>query len=264
VKAVNLIPADTRKGAADFRALRGPGFAVVAVLGTALVLVTLYVLASNSVTSRQAKLASVRQQLAQTRTLAANLSGYTKFANLAQARVETVREIATSRFDWQRVLTDLSKVVPANTTLSSLSATVSPSAGTGSSASGGGLRGDIPAPAFELQGCTASQDDVARLMSRLRLITGVTRVTLASAAKSSSTGSAVASGSPGGCKTSASNFDVVVFFTPPAGSTTASTTPAGSTTAAAPSSSTAPAAGATSTSTTSSTTTTTTPSGATQ
>jgi Tfp pilus assembly protein PilN len=239
VKAVNLIPSDARKSTADLRSLRGPGAAVVAVLGTVLVLVTLYVLASNNVTSRQTQLASLRQQLSQTRAIAASLDGYTKFAKLAQARVQTVREIASSRFDWQRVLSDLARVVPANTTLSSLSATVNPSAGSGGTSSSGGLRGDLQVPAFELQGCTASQDDVARLISRLRLISGVTRVTLASAVKSGSTvsGSSVSSATPatgpGGCKSGASNFDLVVFFQTPGGSST-TVAPSGAAPAAAP------------------------------
>jgi Tfp pilus assembly protein PilN len=222
---------------------------VVGLLGTALVLVTLYVLASNSVTSRQAQLASLRQQLSQTQALANSLTGYTKFAQLAQARVQTVREIANSRFDWQRVLSDLSKVVPTNTTLSSLTATVSPSASAGAASGSGGLRADLSDPAFELAGCTSSQDDVARVMSRLRLINGVVRVTLASAVKSATgaAGSAVTSSSgAGGCRSNASSFDVVVFFQPPAGSSAAvaSTSP------------TAPATGTTTTATTSTTSTT--------
>lgn len=258
MKAVNLIPAESRRGSTDFRSLRGPGAAVVGLLGLALVLVTLYVISSNSVTSRQTQLASLRQQLSQTQALATNLSGYTKFAKLAQARVQTVREIASSRFDWERVLSDLSKVVPANTTLSSLSATISPSVGTTGSGAGGGLRGDLQVPAFELMGCTATQDDVARLMSRLRLMRGVTRVTLSSAVKSGATvtGSAVAASTgTGGCKANSANFDVVVFFSSPGGTPTGSSSaPAG---AAAPVST--PAGGTTTTSTTSTSSTTTVP-----
>ncbi len=34
------------------------------------------------------------------------------------------------------------------------------------------LRADLPGPAFELSGCTASQDDVARLITRLRVMPG--------------------------------------------------------------------------------------------
>src|SRR5207302_1301314 len=97
-----------------------------------------------------------------------------------QARAQTVHELASTRFDWHAALEDLTKVVPTNTTLQSLSATVSPttSAAGGSSGAAGGIRGAINSPAFEMTGCTGNQDEVAQLMSRLRLINGVTRVTL--------------------------------------------------------------------------------------
>lgn len=230
MRAVNLIPPEARRGGhADVRSLKGPGTAVVGLLVVALALVTLYVMASNDVSQRRAKLASLQGELQQTQALATKLAGYTQFAQLAKLRVQTVRQIAASRFDWHRTLSDLSRVVPANTSLTSLSATVSPSSGVagGASAATGGLRGDIPSPAFELQGCTASQDDVARLMSRLRLIRGVMRVTLSDALKQSSPTPAApvsGSGGAGGCGANGSTFDLVVFFqalpTVPAPSTT--------------------------------------------
>lgn len=96
-------------------------------------------------------------------------------------------------------------------------------------------------------------------MSRLRLINGVTRVTLSSAVRSGSsiTGSAVATPSAGssGCKSDSANFDVVVFFQPPPGAAT----PSASTTAGQPAASTTssgtPTSTTTSTTSTSATTT---------
>jgi hypothetical protein len=105
-------------------------------------------------------------------------------------------------------------------------ATVSGAGGnvSGSAASTGTLRAALPGPAFELKGCTATQDDVARLMSRLRLIDGVTRVTLADSLKqdASQAGTAVAAAPAGGaggsggagCGANAPSFDLVVFFQP--------------------------------------------------
>lgn len=242
MRAVNLIPKDVRRGGStDIRSLRGPGSAVVGLLGVVLVLVTLYVLANNSVSDRQAQLANAQQELTQTQAEATKLDGYTQFVKLAQARVQTVKAIASGRFNWQQALSDLSRVVPANTSLSSLSATVAPGAGSGGStgsSSGGSVRGDITAPAFALSGCTATQDDVARLMSRLRLIRGVTRVTLSDAVKSSTgtAGTPVSGSSGGGCGANSSTFDVVVFFEPlptaaaPTPGTPGTATPATSTT----------------------------------
>src|SRR5207302_1106276 len=146
-------------------------------------------------------------------------------------------------FDWYRALSDLSKVVPANTSLQSLAGTVAPGASTAGATSGGSassLRSAESAPAFELTGCTKSQDDVARLMSRLRLVDGVTRVTLGSAQKPGGlTGAAAVSSSAtaSGCGTNAPSFDLLVFFQPlpdagPTGVISASAT--GATTGAAP------------------------------
>jgi Tfp pilus assembly protein PilN len=222
MRAVNLIPSESRRGGAgDLRSLRGPGTAVVGLLVVVLALVTLYVLASNNVTQRRTELANLQQKLSQTQAEATKLAAYTQFNQLAKARVDTVRQIAAARFNWQQALADLSRVVPANTTLSSVSATVNPgvAAGGGAAASTGGLRGDITSPAFELQGCTANQDDVARVMSRLRLIRGVIRVTLADSVKQGSaspstpvTSSSAGPGSP--CAADGPSFDVVVFFEP--------------------------------------------------
>jgi Tfp pilus assembly protein PilN len=192
---------------------------VVAVLAVILGMVTMYVLASNSVSQRKAELASLNQQVAQTQAETGALTKYAQFTQLAQTRSQTVRDIAASRFDWAATMTELSEVIPANTTLQSLTASVDPSATAGNSSSAGSaLRGDIAVPAFELVGCTGSQDDVAGLMSRLRLINGVTRVTLSDAVKNivGAAGSSTAT-SPLTCRPGSSTFDVVVFFSAPAG-----------------------------------------------
>ncbi len=60
-----------------------------------------------------------------------------------------------------------------------------PGASAGGGGAGSSLRADITAPAFELTGCTVNQDDVARLMSRLRLVNRVTRVSFSNSQESS-------------------------------------------------------------------------------
>jgi Tfp pilus assembly protein PilN len=257
VRAVNLIPREGRRGGVAVGGLGfSPGYAVLAVLALALVLVTVYVLTANTVSDRKAKLASVRAQLTVEQAHAARLSNYVQFQKLAQTRAETVRELAGSRFDWYRALSDLSKVVPANTVLASLTGTVAPGASAPGGTSSGGasaLRGAISAPAFELTGCTKNQDDVARLMSRLRLIDGVSRVTLGNSQKGNAPagGTAVTTGSASGsgCVGNGPTFDLVVFFQPlpgagPTGISSVSAQPA-SGTAATPAAATATASNAT-------------------
>ena len=258
MKAVNLIPTDSKRGGARAAATapRGPGIALIGVLVIALAFVTVYVLTSNTIKDRKAKIAAVQTQVTAAQAAASRLTNYVDFTKLASNRDATVRQIATQRFDWHAALSDLSKVVPANTSLQSLLGTVSPTASvSGSGASGGSsaggtgaMRSAINAPAFEMSGCTATQDDVARLMSRLRLVNGVQRVTLADSHKpdSGAAGAAVVSASSGtasgGCPTNWPTFDLVVFFqalpgqtdaTAGTGTTTTTTTTTTSTTSAA-------------------------------
>lgn len=225
MKAVNLIPSDARRGGAAPQLPIGPAYLVLGLLVVALGFVTLYVLTNNTIASRKAQLAQVNAEITQAQARAQHLANYVSFEQLAQTRAQTVRQIASARFDWYGALSDLSKVVPANTSLESLSGSVAPGANAGGSSSGGSggsLRAAISAPAFELSGCTQSQDDVARLMSRLRLIRGVTRVTLSDSQKTQSTaGSTVTSSSStnsdtsgSGCGANGPSFDLVVFFQP--------------------------------------------------
>jgi Tfp pilus assembly protein PilN len=244
MKAVNLLPSDSRHahaGGGFSVGQLGPVHIVLGVLVVVLAYVTVYVTTGNTISQRKSQLAAVNAQLTQAQGQVARLNSYTQFANLAQQRAATVRQIASTRFDWHGALTDLSKVMPAKTSLQSIIATVAPgasAAGAGSaSPASSGVRSAINAPAFEIKGCTATQDDVARFISRLRLINNVQRVTLEDSAKPASTtgGSAAApassagGGSSGGCAGNGPAFDLVVFFQPlpgaPAG--TGSTAPGG-------------------------------------
>jgi Tfp pilus assembly protein PilN len=258
MRAVNLLPPDSRPGPRGGFSLGqiGPVHVVLALLVIVLAYVTVYVTTNNSISQRKSQLASLNQQVSQEQAQISRFTSYTQFAQLAQQRAATVRQIAASRFDWHGALTDLSKVMPANATLQSLTATVAAgatvsgaggSAG-GSSGSSGSVRGAISAPAFEMKGCTATQDDVARLISRLRLINDVQRVTLEDSTKAQNgaaggvVGGAAPSSGPGGtstgCSANGPTFDLVVFFQPLPGALSGASgsqpgSPAGTTAAAA-------------------------------
>src|SRR3954447_18272863 len=182
MKAVNLLPGDQRgsmktPAAATSSKPSGSAFGAHAVLGVlafAVLAMAAYTLTTNSVKDRKAELARVTRETEATKASASALQSYADFKSLAEQRVATVKGLADSRFNWERTLGDLSRALPADVHLKSLSGT------TGTQVSGGGnsLRGAIQAPALELSGCTATQSGVARLMSRLRNVRGVTRVTL--------------------------------------------------------------------------------------
>ena len=234
MRAINLLPKEARRGGGPSLSQLGASHLVLGLLAIALAVVTFAVLESNTISSRKANLASLKQQAADMQSQIARLNTYTKFEKLAQTRAATVRQLASARFDWHAALSDLSKVVPTNTSLQSLVATVAPGASVGGGTGGGAtgnVRADINAPAFELKGCTASQDDVARLMSRLRLVNNVSRVTLEDSAKQAigQSGTSVSSpSSSGGCPTGGPTFDMVVFFQPlSSGAGTVGVTPGG-------------------------------------
>jgi hypothetical protein len=184
------------------------------------------VLSNNTVSQRKAQLSNLNAQMTRMKAEVAQLQKYDQFEKLAKAREATVKEIASSRFDWHGALSDLSKVVPRNTLLQSLVATVSSNSSTGGGGgSSGTVRSDIEAPALSLKGCTGSQDEVAQLMSRLRVVNGVSRVTLEDSTDAPA-------GSSTGCP--GPTFDMVVFFQPLTGNAAtlagmASSTPASTT-----------------------------------
>ena len=212
MRAVNLIPADSR-GRSSSRGpstgMQVPVYVLLGFLAAAVALLTLYVLTNNTITSRKAEVASLKTQVAQEQAAANRLGEFSKFSSLAQTRIGTVNSIASARFDWHTALVNLSKVVPADTTLQSIVGTVVPGATSGGAGATSSLRADVVAPAFDLTGCTANQDDVARLMSQLRLINGVTRVSF-----TNSQASGASSGSTPGCAAGAPVFSLTVFFKP--------------------------------------------------
>ncbi len=214
MRAVNLLPPDLRgaatTAAASVRPARerveGAGaYVVLGALALCVAMLAVFVVASNGVKQKQTDLTAVTAQADAAANAAAKLKPYADFDAMAKARVETVRGLAAARFDWEQALRDLSRAIPGDVKLQSLTGDMG-LPGTGGS-SGDPLRGSIQAPAISLAGCAPSQPAVARLLARLRAVDGVTRVSLSKSAKTDSSG--------GGSACSGTNppaFSTVVFF----------------------------------------------------
>jgi Tfp pilus assembly protein PilN len=258
MKAVNLLPPDQRGAAkaastpAASQSGSAGAYAVLGALAIGVVSVAGYVLTSNTVKEHEVNLAALtaREQALQAKV--GDLKPYADFAQLAETRVATVKDLAGRRFDWENALRDLSRAIPANVTLKTLTGTVSPDSGAG----GSSLRGAIAAPAISLTGCTTSQPQVAKLMARLRTVDGVTRVSLAKSTKPAQ--AAASSGAPATTPTgptigmdalscgngSPPEFEMVMFFERDAAASAAPTGAAGGA-ATVPASATTPAAAVT-------------------
>jgi Tfp pilus assembly protein PilN len=189
MRPVNLIPVEERRGEhAPMRS--GPlVYIVIGALVAALAGVTALVLTGNEIADSKAEVTQLRQEDAAVKARAQKLAAYTQFRALRDQRVATVTSLADSRFDWERVMRELSLVLPPDVWLTNLTATSAPGVSAGSGSSGGesessasGMRGSIAGPAIEMAGCANGQDGVAGFVTALKDIDGVTRVGVQSSA----------------------------------------------------------------------------------
>lgn len=201
MKAINLLPPDLRgtpKAAAPKATVtpEAPGgigaFVVLGALAACVLALAAYVLTTNTVKDRQAQLEAVTAHAEATRQRVDQLKPYADFQAMAETRIQTVKDLASSRFDWEQALRDISRAVPADVTLGELKGTISGETAGGSS----GIRTAIAAPAIELKGCTTDQARVAVLLSRLRSVDGVTRVSLNKSSKPEKSASSASGPSP--------------------------------------------------------------------
>jgi Tfp pilus assembly protein PilN len=216
MRPVNLIPPEQRRG--EHAQLRtGPVmYIVLGALGLLLIGVTLLVLTDNRISDGKAEVATLEREDAVAAAKAERLAAYSQFQVLSEQRIATVRSLADSRFDWERVMRELSLVLPSDVWLTSLTGSATPSGSTG--AEGGaasGLRGGIAGPALELSGCAAGQEAVAGFVTVLKDIDGVTRVGVQTS-ELASEGNEAASGPGGGgdCRTRdfIAQFSLVIAF----------------------------------------------------
>jgi len=216
VRPVNLIPPDQRRG--DQAQLR-TGPAMYIVLGALVLLllgVTMLVLTENRISDSRAEVATLKREDAAVAAKAKRLAAFAQFKALSEQRNATIRSLADSRFDWERVMRELSLILPSDVWLTDLTASATPSGATGSEGgSSSGLRGAIAGPALELNGCAIGQEAVASFVTVLKDIDGVTRVGVQES-ELASEGEEAGSGSGGGddCRTREfiAQFSLVVGF----------------------------------------------------
>jgi Tfp pilus assembly protein PilN len=213
-----LIPADERRtGRGTLSRLSAPTRALLGALALVLVASLAYVLLANQVTERRDRLAQIEADAGRASAQAAALKPFTDVAELRDRSVAAVRDVAAARFDWPGLLTQLSARVPADVTLISLSASPgdeTTAAGVPpATADGAAAPGAAPVDrTVALTGCTTDHDSVARLMERLRAISGVADVTLAT----STAAGGDDAGRSGGCPRP-DQFELSVHLAPTAG-----------------------------------------------
>jgi Tfp pilus assembly protein PilN len=248
MKAVNLIPSEQRGGGGSVGAGRSEGaaYGVLVLLAAIAVMAVLYGKAHRDVESNTSKVAKVSAEASRAQAQASQLAPYTSFAALRQQREQAVASLVDSRFDWAHAFHEFGRVLTGQTMISSLNGSIAAggaatatTTGASASAATSTVASATPAgsiPVFSLTGCATSQQAVAQMLERLRLIDGVSTVTLQSSTKGGGTGS----GSTSGCPANGPSFSVTVAFQalPAAAASAAAVKPAGASTV----SSTAPSA----------------------
>lgn len=242
MRAVNLVPADSRQGRVNGGKSGGAAYAVLGVMAILLVALSVFAINKRHEAEATQELATVTQSTQAYAAAASEFSSFEAASTEATQRISTVRGLADARFDWAGALRDMARLIPADTQISGLSASVSPTSGAGGGGAANALRGSINSPAISLSGCSKSQSTVANLINQLQAMRRVTNVTLTSSEqKEDSSG-----GEGGTCSIAGSPFEfsLVVFMVPgkavAAGEVVPSTTPAA--TAASSVSGTTPAA----------------------
>lgn len=181
MRAVNLLPLDARYRKRWWAADAVPaspkrilaGSAIVAAV-LALSLAGAYVLQTSIVDDRRTTLEELQQQVgaaeAEASVIRAQQDG-------ARARLAAFTAVTSRRITWEKVLRDLSRVLPPNVFLQTLSATSPTPSAVAVTATGA-----VPT-AFSVTGSTSSQPAVALVLDRLALLPWLSAVTLQSSSR---------------------------------------------------------------------------------
>lgn len=225
MRPVNLIPSDDRRSGKTPVGSGPAAYMLVGALVLGLAAMVMLVLTNNKISDHKAEVADLKQQEVAVQARATELAAFTNFSSLEQSRRVTVKNLADSRFDWERVLRELSRTIPADVWLTDLNGAASSSSAAGATdtASAAGTS-SIAGPSLTIQGCASGHDSVAGFLSSLRDIDGVTRVGLTSSERASGQsgggGGGTSGDSAGGgggstdCRTRdfIAKFEVVVAF----------------------------------------------------
>lgn len=182
MRAVNLLPRDDASQGRKVPPLP----ILVGCIGTVVVaafLAVLFLSASSGVAAKQRALDKVRADYA---ALPAPVPASPVVAQLPQQRQTRVTALATvlgQRVAWDRVLREVSQVVPSDVWLVTMNA-VAPSLAPASAVVAAGA--STTPQGFTVTGCTYSQDSVARFLARLSIVPDLTSMTLGKSSSSSS------------------------------------------------------------------------------
>ena len=200
MRAVNLLPGDQ----ADQGRKVPPLPVLVGCIGTVVIsalLAVMFLSASAGVAKKQRALEQIQAQYAAIPAPAPASPVVAELPQQRQTRVTALATVLGQRVAWDRLLREVSQVVPSDVwlvTLNALAPSIAPAAGPATPAGGGAVQ-----QSFMVTGCTYSQDSVARFLSRLSVVPDLSNMTLG---KSESSDSGGGGGGGGQCPTGMFTF----------------------------------------------------------
>jgi Tfp pilus assembly protein PilN len=211
VRPVNLLPQSARPYVASGKA-GGGSYIVIAGLAALVLGLAGYVMTTNKITSHKNTIAKAQQETSVANAKVAGLQKYAQFNQVATSRIQSVGSLAVNRIDYERLLRETSRVLPAGVWINSLDAEATGGgAATSSTSSTSGTTATSPTVHFA--GCAPTQKSVAATLVRLRAVHGSDDVLLNSSGKGLKLGPAASAGSTsdsgGNCGNNVA-FDILV------------------------------------------------------
>lgn len=194
MKPVNLLPA-TERPRAVAKAPANASIAVLAVLGLLVLAVGGWVFTKNQVNGKRSDIATANQEKAAADQKAQGLQSFGDFSQIKQTRVQSITDLASKRFDWERLMRELALVLPEKVWVSNVAAGGdSDAAQTAGAAGTEATTATTAARTIGMTGCAPSQKGVAETIVRLRGLYGAEEVDLKDSARADAEGGAASSG----------------------------------------------------------------------
>lgn len=212
MRPVNLLPQSARPYVASGKA-GGGSYIVIGALAALVLGLAGYVVTTNKITSHKNQIAQAQQETDAANAKVAGLQKYADFNQVAGARIASVSSLAVNRIDYERLLRETSRVLPAGVWVNSLDAEAT-GGGSSTSSTSSATTTAATTPTVHFAGCAPSQRSVAATLVRLRAIHGSDDVQLNSSGKGlklgpTGTASSSAGGGGGDCGNNVS-FDILV------------------------------------------------------
>jgi len=193
MRRLNLLPSELRPRGGN---VRHSTYCVLGGLLAATLAMTLYWFVQSAANSTANEIEGLHKETTAAKEDAASLGPYAEFSSMKDARARSVRVVAETRFDYERLTRELTRILPEHVWITGLDVgptELNPEEGADSvqpAASAGALT-------VSLSGCAPNQPTVADTLDRLTALTGATAVDLGASGDGSVTGGG-SSGSGGG------------------------------------------------------------------